>query len=272
MSELGKMLSFESKLGLNVRFWIQVQGRPWGRRVILSGWKRSELSEMLNFHSKLGSTVQIWRKYCLPFPMISAIFSVIFTIFLWFSTFLLNWAKLSIFSQNLLGGLTISEMGEKAITKASASRAASYFWVRKMSEPGKMLSFESTLGLNVRFESKSKAAREGGELFLGGEKWVNLAKCWIFTQNWVQQCKFEENVFCRFPWFPLFFPWFSLFSSDFPLFYWTEQNCANLKKMFFAVSHDFHDFFRDFRYFFRDFRYFPLIFNYSTELSKIVDF
>ena len=35
--------------------------------------------------------------------------------------------------------------------------------------------------------------------------------------------------------------------------------------MLFAVFHDF-------RYFLRDFRYFPLIFTFSTDLSKIVDF
>ena len=38
--------------------------------------------------------------------------------------------------------------------------------MRKMSELCKMLSFESKLGLNVRFESKCNAGREGGGLFI----------------------------------------------------------------------------------------------------------
>ena len=85
---------------------------------------------------------------------------------------------------------------ESAILKASIMRTVRgvrYFWGSKMSKISKMLTFQSKLGLKLRFWKQVLCRPSGGRVILGGPKWVKLAKYWLFSQNSVWNCDFESN-------------------------------------------------------------------------------
>ena len=149
---------------------------------------------MLIFHWTLSLTVQFWTKYFSPFSVISAIFSVISAIFLKFFPFQLKLAKLSIFSQILFWGLTMSEIREMLNFHSKLGLTVqfrmkmlfAYFpWFPLF--PVILTIFPLVPLLSVIFNSYTEISKVVNfhfiQNFLGGWKWVKLSKYWIFTQN-----------------------------------------------------------------------------------------